>query len=180
MASLFGTPLHAQPHSPSKASTDQISPSATPGSIGYWQTMAGRQQAQLLRSRHEAVRTQAMQNIIRLANEQPGEIDLTPTVPALLNIYAAARDDQHQIMAVAALHAVGSETGFSELYRLSQDLGHSERARLIAQTAVQQFNLKQSMDHETERAAYHLARGHTKRAERHLRKAAFYQNQIIN
>lgn len=152
-------------------------PSA-PGEAGYWKTGAAAQQAALLRSRNAAVRAQAMQNIIVLSIHRPGEIDLSATVPALLGIYADDPSEQHQIMAVSALRAVGDEDDLRALYALSQSPGRSGRAQLIAEYAVKHHQITTQAARAAERAARYAARGDAKRAALHSEKAAAYRGQL--
>lgn len=119
-----------------------------------------------------------MQNLIILATQRPGPFNLRPTVPALLDIYARDADESQRIMAVAALSAIGDRYGIEELDRLSALERRSSREYRAGRDAVVYYYLTQRMNHETERAAYHLAKGHTKRAGRHARRAALYRSQL--
>ena len=126
----------------------------------------GVQHATLLRSRFESIRVIAMQNVIVLAAQQSGEVDLTPTVPALLDIYEHDRNEQHQIMAVAALGTIGNRYGMNALYRLSERLRysphHSLRTYRFAQNAVMHYYVAQMKERAMEQPAYYAAKGSAK------------------
>lgn len=147
-------------------------------SPGVWRTTIGEQHAKLLRSRNRATREAGMQNIITLANLHPGEFDLKPTVPALLNIYANNQNGSHRIMAVAALHAVGDKAGMDELYRLSSRERRSSKVYRVAQNAVRHYDLTQAIEREEQRSAHYLAKGDVKRADRHARRAVKYRSKL--
>lgn len=151
---------------------------AAPVKVGYWKTRAAAQQVALLRSRNAAIRAQAMQNIIVLSVHRPGEIDLSATVPALLGIYADDPSEQHQIMAVSALWAVGDEDDLRALYLLSKSPGRSGRAQLIAEYAVKHHQITTRATRAAERAAHYAARGDAERAALHSEKAAAYRSQL--
>lgn len=146
--------------------------------LGVWHTTIGAQHATLLRSRNDAIRETAMQNIIILASQHPGELDLTPTVPALLGIYANDRNRQHHIMAVAALRSVNHKYGMDRLYLLSTRKHRASKAYKLAQTAVGHYYVTQAMEHEMERAAHFTAKGDVKKAEKHTLAAAVHRGRL--
>lgn len=119
-----------------------------------------------------------MQNLIILATQRPGPFDLRPAVPVLLDIYAQDAGRSQRIMAAATLSAIGNRYGIGELDRLSVLEHRSSWEYRVGRDVVVHYYVTQRMNHEMERAAYHLARGHTKRAERHARRAAFYRSNL--
>lgn len=147
--------------------------------LGTWHQTIGQQHAKMLRSHDEALQVTAMQNLIVLSAQRPGEFDLTPAVPALLGIYADdANDAQQRIMAVAALRAVGDTRGMNELYRLSDEERNGSRLQQVAQNAVRHYYTEEAMEREEARSAYHLAKGDVEKAAKHAARAAEHRSKL--
>ena len=150
-----------------------------PSTLGTWRQTVGEQHAAMLRSRDDALRVTAMQNVIVLSTQRAGELDLTPVVPVLLDIYADdANDAQQRIMAVVALRAVADKSGMNELYRLTEAERYASPASRIAQNAVRHYYAEQAMEREEARAAYFLAKGDLKKAEKHAARAAAHRSKL--
>lgn len=138
-----------------------------------WHATLGQQHAQLLRSRSTTFQGRAMQNIIIIATQRPGEFDLTPTVPALLDIYQYGRTQNARTMAIAALHAIGDQAGMNELYRLSVS-DRSKHTRQLAQYAAKDYYQTLEWQHERDRYSK-LAQRHQKKADRQAERAEQYR-----
>lgn len=54
--------------------------------------------------------------VVDLARGAP-EVDLTPLVPILLDVYEQSPDEQYRLAAVSALHAIGSEQAMQQVRR---------------------------------------------------------------
>jgi len=147
--------------------------------LGNWHQTIGEQLATVLRSHDDALRAVAMQNLIVLSAQGPGEFDLTPAVPALLEIYADDRNDAPQrIMAVAALRAIGEKDGMDQLYLLSEEERRASREYQVAQTAVKHYYTEEAMEREEARSAYFLAKGDVEKAEQHAARAAAHRSRL--
>ena len=57
----------------------------------------------------------ALQNVIFFATMHGDKLDLNPSVAALVEVYRHDRDDARRLMAVAALHAIGSRQAIAGL-----------------------------------------------------------------
>lgn len=70
--------------------------------------------AQMLTSTVDAQRIRALQRVTELAYHTP-DVDLTPAVPALVDIYNNDPDKRYRLAAVSALHAIGDEQGMRQV-----------------------------------------------------------------
>lgn len=157
----------------------QSAPDASNAAAGVWSRSIGDQHAKLLRSSDVAVQVVAMQNIIVLTAQRPGEFDLRPVVPALLGIYENdANNRQLRIMAVATLRAVGDEYGMEQLYQLSSREHRASMVYQVAQNAVKHYYSQEAMEREEARSAYFLSKGDLENAEKHALRAAVHRSRL--
>jgi len=70
--------------------------------------------AQMLTSTVDSQRIRALQRVTELAYHTP-DVDLAPTVPALVDIYNNDPDKRYRLAAVSALHAIGDEYGMKQI-----------------------------------------------------------------
>lgn len=92
-----------------------------PVSSAVWQQNFGKQSALSLRMPSAFAKSQTMQNLIIFANRYGDALDLSDAVPALVSIYERDADDRLQIMALAALHAIGDAEGMERVLELFAD-----------------------------------------------------------
>ena len=102
-----------------------------------WTTFLGTQLAQSLQAPSEEIKNKAMAQTIYFARYGQG-VDLSATVAPLIALYRHDADEQLRLAAVAALHAIGDETGMQAL-----------RQGVLAQPSerVQRVTLGALMDH---------------------------------
>lgn len=91
----------------------------------FWTMTIGRQLADGIQSEAPRVRARAIQATHNYARFGP-TVDLSATVPALVDVYRSDPDPRYRVAAVAALHAIGNEEGMlsvrSNLMRQTNEL----------------------------------------------------------
>lgn len=143
-----------------------------------WVSNIGEQLRASLYSRSDEVRFRAIQDVVTLATLYPGQLDLTPTVRPLLQIYATSENQSHRMATINALYAVGDSRGMGELSVLSSTDIRSSQLRHAAQPAVALHFTTQKMRYHEAKAQRYRAEGTVKKAARHTRRADKYRSQI--
>lgn len=96
-----------------------------------WTANFAKQTALQLRSKHEAIREQALINLITVANHPRHNLDLRPAIAGLKRIYEQRRHEEHRMMALVALHAIGDAESMSYLAEQVQHGEPSDRVRRL-------------------------------------------------
>jgi len=133
---LLAAPLSAQPTS---------SAESNPG-LSTWEEYYGEQAALMLRSDNEMKRSLTLQTLIKVSATDR-TVDLSPAVPALLELYESDATLEHRIMAATALRQVAEDSRVGD--RIMQRLG--ELVADQSSTRVQRLTLLVLADYETER-----------------------------
>lgn len=94
-------------------------PEGTVQHVPVWVQHLGDQLEAELTSPSVAVRQQALQHIAYFASFYGDKLDLTATVPMLLDLVANDANEQVQLLAVAGLRAIGDEGAMQQLRRLA-------------------------------------------------------------
>lgn len=118
-----------------------------------WMNNIGDQLAQALASPSPAIRNEALQHIAYFAYFYKDRLDLTDVLPNLLSIYKEAPDEEGRLLALAAIHATGSEDAMQEVRRYSSialDEESSLRVRLVTLAALMQFYGEDTFDEDKE------------------------------
>lgn len=128
----------AWPSTPTRAQA----PDSTIARVPVWAQHLGEQLDTELASPSEDVRRAALQHTAYFASFYGDALDLTATLPELLEIYRSADDEQSRLLAVAALHAIGDESAMQEL-RNSVDLdfdgGDRMRLQFVTMAALADY-----------------------------------------
>ncbi len=95
-------------------------------------------QARLLGSSDRHLKEQALQNVIFVAKVYSDKVDLSPTVPGLLDIYRFDRNEDHRIMALSALHPIGNKEAMEFLRRHVREV-KSDRVRTLTCAVLAEF-----------------------------------------
>jgi hypothetical protein len=133
---LLAAPLRAQP--PSTAASD-------PGP-STWQQNYAEQAAALLRADNAPKRSLALKTLLAVSAGDRAA-DLSPTVPALFDVYESDATLNHRIMAATALRQVAGRAAGGD--RIMERLG--ERVADQSSEHVQRLTLLVLADYETER-----------------------------
>jgi len=112
-----------------------------------WQTHFDEQAAHTLREAHDAsIRTTILRDVIVVAAQGSDELDLSATVGALLQICENDPSEKRRLMAIQALHVIGTVHARDRLYHHAMDrLNHimqdepSKRVRGVAATMLNAF-----------------------------------------
>lgn len=121
-------PVFAQGEEGHIAQTDTASPaqeavserSARSGSISSatWNANFDAQAATMLEPGHSAsIRETVLHNVIEVALQHPDEIDFSSTVDALLEVVEEDGVEMRRLMALQALHVIGTEHAHKKYYR---------------------------------------------------------------
>ncbi len=106
-------------------------------SPAWWQQLE-QQIITSLGSPAERIREQALQHVVFFATQYGDKVDFYEAVPRLLRIYDGGESEARRVMAVAALHAVGTEAAMAGLQvRLRSE--RSERVRHLARLALADY-----------------------------------------
>lgn len=146
----FVPPVQAQTATVSLVQADTTPPangsSETPGvgldgSSDTWESNFGRQAARMLREEHSAsTRNSMLHNVITVAGQGPNDIDLSATVGALLQICESDPNARRRLMAIQALHAIGTDHARSRLYHHALDrlyrIMQDEPSKYVRQVAA--------------------------------------------
>jgi hypothetical protein len=103
-----------------------------------WWNALGRQLALSVDIPPEQVSPVAVQNIIFFATNHRSRIRLDDAVPGLRAVYEQHAEESMRIMAVVALHAIGSRAAMRALRKTLPD-EPSERVRKMAMAAVKSY-----------------------------------------
>ena len=112
--------------------------SSTSNVSDSWIKNTDRQFATSLKSRDEAVLEQALQNVIHIATFQGEKFTFKKAVSPLLNVYIFDKEEDHRLMALSALHAIGDTYGMQRLRELVND-DSSERIRRLTRRALADY-----------------------------------------
>lgn len=96
-----------------------------------WTANFGKQTALQLRSKNEAIREQALINLIMIANHPRHNVNLRPAISGLQRIYERGRREEYRLMALVALHAIGDADSMSYLAEQVQHWERSDRVRKL-------------------------------------------------
>ena len=94
-----------------------------------------KEQLTALRSEQEHVWQQALQNVIFLSTFYREKVNFGRAASPLLEFYLFDRNEQHRIMALAGLHAIGKTDGMAHLAQRVQ-LERSPRVRRLTLAAL--------------------------------------------
>ena len=119
---LVGVPVMAEIGLADLSSTDLS------GMSSKWWKNIRKTHTRLLGSSDEQVKQRAMQNIIFFAKTYRDHVDFTRVVPKLYKIYQSDENEEHRIMALAALGAIGNRNVMERL-REEVTVEKSERVR---------------------------------------------------
>lgn len=112
-----------------------------------WQSNFDAQAAHMLRNADNPdTRSVVLNDVIVVATQHPNAIDFSTTVGALLQVCEDAPNKQQRLMAVQALHAIGTENvrdrryrrAMERLYHVMQDES-SDQVRSVAASALHDF-----------------------------------------
>jgi hypothetical protein len=95
-------------------------------SAAWWKERR-KEHIRLLESPDEQLREQALQNLVFFAQKYRDKVDLTNATPGLYRIYQSDANEDHRVMALAALHATGIRS-IMELLR--EDVKEEKSARV--------------------------------------------------
>ncbi len=101
-----------------------------------WRATIGEQLTTLLAAPDAATRAEAMRLTLDLTHRHGDLFDLTMTAPKLVEIYAWDRQENHRMMALAALHALQDAYGLQRIAELLPQ-EKSPRLRRVAAAIVQ-------------------------------------------
>jgi hypothetical protein len=96
----------------------------------------GSRLARDLRSPDAATREGALAETAFHAHFGARNVDLSPTLPAVLKIYKSDADEQMRIMAVSVLNAIGDQDAMSKLYIYAKH-ERSPRVQMVTLAALQ-------------------------------------------
>ncbi len=121
----------AQSHSPS---ADSSAP------YGQWTAQFGAQLQTLLESPNTEVQDNGMQLILHYAQRE-ADIDFTPTISSLFDIYDHADHEGRRLLALRAIDAVGTDLHMERLaLRLDNELSGRVRAHTMRTLAARSPN----------------------------------------
>ncbi len=100
-----------------------------------WWALLSRQLTASLASPIDGVRHQTVQLTITLALRHPDKLDLRRAVPHLAYMYASESDDRYRMMALSALHTIGSDLSMQLLSEAAARQS-SSRIRLLTNAAL--------------------------------------------
>jgi hypothetical protein len=86
-----------------------------PTDVEVWTDNIDRQLAHLLESPAPGTRAKAMKLVVHYGNLEADPVNLTRTVPHLLDIYRSGETDGERILALSALSATGSPTALRKV-----------------------------------------------------------------
>ena len=85
-----------------------------------WRTYFGEHAATVLRESNSTAKKTAMRDLIILASGR-GEVDLSATLPPLLEIVEQGPSKVHRLMALQALYVIGTENSSEPQYRQAME-----------------------------------------------------------
>ncbi|MBT8400914.1 MAG: HEAT repeat domain-containing protein [Rhodothermia bacterium] len=88
---------------------------STVANVPVWVEQLGAQLGESLESPSQTVRHSALQHITYFAYFYGDDLDLTNAVPTLLRTFKEDDDERCQLMALAALHAIGNADAMQEV-----------------------------------------------------------------
>lgn len=110
--------------------------------VPTWVANIGEQLNAELTSPVETIRHAALRHIAYFAYFYGDDLDLTATLPQLLEIYENDPSERCRMISVAALHAIGDETAMQDLRRMAVmdfEEGPSTRLHLVTLAALSDF-----------------------------------------
>lgn len=130
---LIGSP----PVATAQSHTSAVDSAAT---HGQWKAHFGLQLRTLLESSDPAVQDNGMQLILHYA-QRDADIDFTPTIPALFDVYDHAEHEGRRLLALRAIDAVGTDAHMRRLaQRLDTDLPDRVRTHTLRTLAARSPN----------------------------------------
>lgn len=115
-------------------------PTATVENVPVWVQHFGDQLGQDLDSPVETIRHQALQHTAYFASFYGAQLDLTATLPRLLEIYQRDENEACRLLAVAAIHAIGDEAAMREVRKMTGVLKDpSMRVQLVTLAALADY-----------------------------------------
>lgn len=116
-----------------------------------WRTHFGEQAAEVLRRQGASAEQAGMQDLIAVAKTGQRGIDLSAAVAPLLQVAEGGSTENHRIMALQTLQAIGPEHSSELLYeqaveqlRSGLSTEPSERVRRVTRTVINGFYLEES------------------------------------
>lgn len=101
------------------AAPDAVAASYEARSASWWRGLQKQLQASV-RVRYENVDPVVLQNILYFALNHPDKMDLTRTVPSLLEVYSLHPDPALRILALRSLHLLADEEVMDRIAKVSR------------------------------------------------------------
>ncbi len=136
-----------EPNAPKVLNEEGRAPTAIGVTSGPWRAHFGEYAAEVLRTAGPEARKEAMHNLIAIAVPPTGRpIDLSATLPQLLEVVEHSSSEESRLMAVQALQVIGTDharasryrRAMEELYRIAQE-EPSDRVRDAAASVLHDF-----------------------------------------
>ncbi len=107
-----------------------------------WVENTDRQFASALKSRNDAVREQALRDVIYIAKFHGEKVTFKKVVSPLLNVYIFDKEVNHRLMTLSALHAIGDAYGMQRLRELVNDEPAEQVQRLTRRALADYYGSK--------------------------------------
>lgn len=111
-------------------------PSSSENSVPSGKATVGDRLARDLASSNATTRERALAETAFHAHFGQRNVDLTPTLPALIKVYKSDPDEQRRIMAVSILDAIGDQDAMHALYFYAKQ-ERSQRVQMVTLAALQ-------------------------------------------